>query len=466
MAINPETQYPGKITASSANYPYGEARNITVPGDGTGTPWEAALVNDIFGMQQALLSEAGITPTGNPETAVASQYLNAMHTLNPRIFDTYDTDLAAYTPLGDEQVVYCKGKASVGDGGAGLFYYDLASTTWLPLFGYTNSRGLKNKIINGDFDLWDYAASQTSSGYGSDNRWLNEHSGSTKTNSQQAFTIGQTDVPGNPDYFSRIIPVTGSGISDYVRKCQRIEFVSTFSGETVTLSFWAKADAARDIATEFSQNFGTSGSPSSQVNAIGVTTHSLTTSWAKYTVTVDIPSISGKTLGTDLNDYLMLTFWFDAGSNFDARTNSLGNQSGTFDVAKVQVEAGPAATAFEERLIEVEKSLANRHLRVFDSSASGSAIFFGSGYIASSTSAFGQITLNTQLRATPSWTLLSGSLAMSTGTGGYTPTTLTPIVVDNSHFYANFSGMAGLTVGQGCIVGIASASKGYFEAEL
>ena len=76
MAINPETQYAGKIKPSSAEYPYGEARNITLPGDGTGTPWEAALVNDIFGMQQALLTEADTVPSGDPEKVGASQYPN------------------------------------------------------------------------------------------------------------------------------------------------------------------------------------------------------------------------------------------------------------------------------------------------------------------------------------------------------------------------------------------------------
>lgn len=77
MAIIPESQYPGKITPATSEYPYGSARNITVPGDGTGTPWEAAIVNDIFGFQQALLSDAGITPSGDPDTATVSQYLQA-----------------------------------------------------------------------------------------------------------------------------------------------------------------------------------------------------------------------------------------------------------------------------------------------------------------------------------------------------------------------------------------------------
>lgn len=78
MAINPQTQYPGKITPGNADYPYGAARNITSPGDGTGTPWEAALVNDLFGFQQSLLASAGLVPSGNPDKVGQSQYLDAL----------------------------------------------------------------------------------------------------------------------------------------------------------------------------------------------------------------------------------------------------------------------------------------------------------------------------------------------------------------------------------------------------
>lgn len=78
MAINPETQYPGKIAPSTPDYPFGSARNITTPGDGTGTPWEAALVNDVFGFQQALMDFAGVTPSGTPDKVGRSQYLDAV----------------------------------------------------------------------------------------------------------------------------------------------------------------------------------------------------------------------------------------------------------------------------------------------------------------------------------------------------------------------------------------------------
>jgi hypothetical protein len=81
MAIIPESQYPGKIAPADDDYPYGKARNITVPGDGTGTPWEAALVNDLFGFQQAILTQAGLVPTGTPEKATDSQYLDGLKTI-------------------------------------------------------------------------------------------------------------------------------------------------------------------------------------------------------------------------------------------------------------------------------------------------------------------------------------------------------------------------------------------------
>jgi hypothetical protein len=87
----------------------------------------------------------------------------------------------------------------------------------------------------------------------------------------------------------------------------------------------------------------------------------LTSSWQKITQTVTVPSISGKTIGSNNNDRLSLSIWFDAGSNFNSRTDSLGQQSGTFDIAQVQIEAGPVATPFERRLIGTELALCQRY---------------------------------------------------------------------------------------------------------
>lgn len=91
MAIKPEQQYPGKITSASVSYPLGSARNVTTPGDGTGTPLEKAWVNDLFGFQQAILKAGNVTATGSPDTATSSQYLAALR----NIFISLDSNLLA-----------------------------------------------------------------------------------------------------------------------------------------------------------------------------------------------------------------------------------------------------------------------------------------------------------------------------------------------------------------------------------
>lgn len=78
MALIPKTKYPLQTDPSDPGYPYGKAQNVTSPGDGNGTPWEEALVNDLFGFQQALLDKAGITPDGVPDRVGASQYVDAI----------------------------------------------------------------------------------------------------------------------------------------------------------------------------------------------------------------------------------------------------------------------------------------------------------------------------------------------------------------------------------------------------
>lgn len=230
--------------------------------------------------------------------------------------------------------------------------------TVAPASSYT----FRNKIINGNFDIWQRGTSFTGgSEYTADRFRISLTASPTHTTSRQSFSIGQTEVPNNPTYFLRTNVTTTNNSADLVALTQKVESVKTLAGKTATLSFWAKADANKNIATEVVQDFGGGGTQSSAVEGIGATIHSLTTSWQKFTTTVFIPSISGKTLGANVNDCLRIHFWFDAGSTYDSRTNSLGNQSGTFDIAQVQLEEGPVATPFEQRPLSVELSLCQRY---------------------------------------------------------------------------------------------------------
>ncbi len=81
MALNLNTQYPGRTAGTSTNYPYGLPRNVTTDGDGTGTPFESAWFSDVYGFLQAVLRAGGIVPSGTPDNATTSQYLQALQAL-------------------------------------------------------------------------------------------------------------------------------------------------------------------------------------------------------------------------------------------------------------------------------------------------------------------------------------------------------------------------------------------------
>jgi len=229
----------------------------------------------------------------------------------------------------------------------------------------SNIVGFKNYIINGNFDIWQRGNSQTSNGYGSDDRWYNANLVSTKTHSG----VGCTDTERalfNANYFSRTVVSSVAGAGNFVTKRTSIEDVTRLAGKTVTLSFWAKADSSKNIWVEFKQFFGTGGSPSSTVLGLYGQAVPLTSTWQKKTITLTLPSIIGKTLGTDgvHTSSTEIQFWFDVGSVNLGRIPTGVQQSGTFDIAQVQLEEGSVATPFEQRPMGLELSLCQRYAKI------------------------------------------------------------------------------------------------------
>lgn len=79
--INLNEQYPNKTAGVTPNYPFGQARNVILPGDRKGTPWDQALVNDLLGFQQAAMKAANMVPSGVPDNANNSQVLSAIEAI-------------------------------------------------------------------------------------------------------------------------------------------------------------------------------------------------------------------------------------------------------------------------------------------------------------------------------------------------------------------------------------------------
>jgi hypothetical protein len=197
----------------------------------------------------------------------------------------------------------------------------------------------KNKIINGDFNINQraFSTTTTTNTYGFD-RWLLSLSGGSGTYSTQAFTLGAAPVAGyESKNFARLAVTTGN---DFCRLEQKIESVRTFAGQTATVSFWAKGtnpSTAGSLNVTMQQAFGGGGSPSATITT-NVGSFVLTANWTRYSLTVAVPSISGKTLGTDGSD--LISFGFGQGS-------SISTDAWTLDLWGVQAEYGSKATPFQ-----------------------------------------------------------------------------------------------------------------------
>lgn len=298
-----------------------------------------------------------------------------------------------------------------------------------------------NKLLNGDFSIWQRGTSfsVTANNTYTADRWLNVFTGGTtgtKTISQQTFTPGSAPVTGYESaYFLRVNQtVAGSGQTAH-GLTQRIEDVRSFAGQTVTFSFYAKAAAAFTRQISFTQFFGTGGS--STLNDVVTAPFTVGTTWARYSFTVDIPSIAGKTIGTD--SFLEAVIGLPLNSTF------------TLDVWGVQVEVGSVATRFNTATGNPASELAACQ-RYFERFSSNSQIF-GNGVNKTTSSAYITTVFKVTKRKIPTITsvLTSNTMQLSDHLGVQrTVTSLTaPNVGDYSMLLLPVIGSASLSLGFG-----------------
>jgi hypothetical protein len=249
-------------------------------------------------------------------------------------------------------------------------------------------------------------------------RWQTVVVGSTGTTNLQALADADRAVIGDEQATIALQAVfTGTaGATDAVLFLQKVENVRRLANKTVTVSFWSNAGAALRLGVSLDQNFGSGGSPSAAVlgNGVAVT---LSGTWTRYTVSLVVPSIAGKTIGTNHDDNLELNLWFTAGSSFNARSGNVGVQSGAVNIWGVQLEIGTVATPLEK--IDAQQDLAKCQ-RFY---SIGSVRLLGGAYIANIVQAQWQ-SFPVQMRATPTitptWTTQSnctGTIAPVDGSG-------------------------------------------------
>jgi hypothetical protein len=264
--------------------------------------------------------------------------------------------------------------------------------------------GRRNLLINGDFQVWQRGttfSSLTASDYTAD-RWISYASStSNTTTTRQSFSAGQTDVEGNPKYFLRL-DNTPDADTTWMELFQRVEDVTYFSAVYVTLSFWIKSNrnsVSDNNFFSFRQNFGSGGS--STVSTAS-STFEISTGWEKKTLTVHLPSISGKTVGT--GSYLEVHL---------AQSSSVTADT-YYDIANVQLEVGKVATPFEHRSYGEELALCKRYYQEWgrDNTYAGRL----HGIVNSSGTGIFHWDFPVTMRVTPTWTVYGSGTAGGTFT--------------------------------------------------
>lgn len=255
------------------------------------------------------------------------------------------------------------------------------------------SLGFRNHIINGDFRVWQRGTS-LSAGTGNRflaDRWITSASGTTIA-PERVLATGIEQY-----YFHRVTVASSAGAANFGTMSQKIEGLRKFSGRAVSLSFSAKADAAKPMAAYYIKNYGTGGSPSSP-DIIAIDDFALTTAFQRFDKQFTVADDTSRTYGTNDDSYIQIVLAFDLGSNFSSYASGLGQQSGVFDIHQVQLEYGDVVSPFEHRPLAIEQGMCFRYYQTIGNGAAGHSI---SSVAVRATSIFG-----TPMRAQPSLSLI------------------------------------------------------------
>jgi hypothetical protein len=354
-----------------------------------------------------------------------------------------DTTMATMTP---KSIVDAKGdliaatandtpaRLAVGANGETLVA-DSSATTGLRWQG--DYAAGKNKIINGDFRVNQRAfSSTTSTDVYTFDRWRTSCSGG-QTYTAQVFTPGAAPVAGYEGANFLQIASTAGG-ANFAQIAQYIEDVRTFANQTITFSFFAKAASGTPkVYVLGTQNFGSGGSGSVDITPVE-SVKTITASWARYTYTFNVPSITGKTIGT--SSFLQFTM------SVNNVYSVVGQQTNTFQIWGVQAEAGNVATAFQTATGTIQGELAacQRYFIAYNANQAFSS--FGYGFAPTTYSAVIGIPLLENMRTVPTFT--PSAAANFSLSDGVTATACTSLALESNVSRLGFAGInAGVTSG-------------------
>lgn len=301
-------------------------------------------------------------------------------------------------------------------------------------YGDTSGSGLmfRNKLINGNFDVWQRGTSFTTNDVYSSDRWVTVVSG-TCTHARES-----SDIPDGSQYVHRWTTGAASSFGQIKQYIETSEVVK-LRGKTLTASCLVKSSAGFSGNAVFEIFYSTStdsrtGFSGIDVGGSGSNGQVTSSGWTKITRTFTLPSTAvGLVIGI---------------------IPSVVQSSGVWlSMAQVQLEAGDQPTPFEQRPIGTELALCQRY---YCACGAGSPGLFN----AASTARF-SVQFATSMRVAPTVTAIAdpsvyhptvSEAQTGSQTTNFSTTQTGYVVTPNAHSKVQFGGLTSGVDGRPCIL--------------
>ena len=238
-----------------------------------------------------------------------------------------------------------------------------------------NNANFRNFLINGDMNIWQRATAATAvsdGSYPACDRWHFPFYSTDGAMTSERETLSVADQATTGMYYCNLLKCTTADTSvatnSIVQMRQTIEAQNcqpfkygTSGAKTLTLSFYAKANASKTYGVSLWKRDSTSYYWFQDI--------AVTTDWKKFEIVISptagstsLITSSGAAIANDNGEGLEVSFVLASGSNYQATAdtwtanqdfntsnldNFLSSTDNTFRVTGVQLEIGDAATDFE-----------------------------------------------------------------------------------------------------------------------
>lgn len=282
--------------------------------------------------------------------------------------------LMQYDATLDKVVLLNPNPANFANSGANV---NITSLSALVSINGGQIAGRRNKVINGNFDVWQLGDSINITGHLQKcaDRWNYDYNGTigTLNISRYNYSIANGQ-PIEDGWFPRSavrltmsVAPTGNTFQDF---STQIESVRTLAGRQVTISFYAfNIGPAASIIVKTEQYFGGGGAPSSPVFNTSAAIPIGTSWWQRYSVTFTLADTDSKALGSNGDDTLNVILSLPINQTFDLL------------IGGVQIEEGAVATPFETTPYADTYAMCQRYLQTSYNDGTGPGTVTTSGSI-------------------------------------------------------------------------------------